>query len=166
MKRLLPVAVMAAASLAIPAAGQAAKAKPSATVIGPIVTHGKKADVKARYRCTEGDVLWVSVKQVGSAKKDKRLAKEGSSMLALKSGGAWLDSHRLKFTCDGKQHTQTFKVDTMERQTKDQQGNPVPASGKLKKGSAYFQFCLTKEPAAEGQEGELLISKSGFRKVK
>ena len=164
MKRLLPLAVLAAAAAAMPATSQAAPTY-KAEVLGPIVSHGETADVKVHYVCQSGDMLWISAKQMGDTKPDQRLRGEGSSMAALTSGGAWLDSHRNPITCNGKWQTQTFTVDTLERSDTDWEGNPIPMSGPLKKGQAWFQFCVTDSTAGEGPEA-LTLSESGWTAVK
>ena len=159
MKRFLPLAVLAAAAAAMPATSQAAPTA-KAELVGPIVTHGATADVKVHYVCRSGDMLWISAKQMGDARPDQRLHGEGSSMVALGSGGAWLDSHRNPITCDGTWQTQTFAIDTIEHE-----GWPIPASGPLQKGQAWFQFCVTDSTAGEGPEA-LTLSESGWTAVR
>jgi hypothetical protein len=92
-------------------------------------TSKKAATLKVRYSCKTGSVLWISLKQAKSAKKDKALKAESSSKVAA----AWLQSHRNPITCDGAKHTATFTVDKVEDGSK----------GKLKKGKAWLQFCVT-----------------------
>ena len=62
----------------------------------------------------------------------------------------WLQSHRNPFTCDGAFHTASFSIDKVEKGSK----------GRLKKGRAYIQFCVT-----QGEE-TLLLSKSGWVPVR
>src|SRR4051794_28698073 len=88
----------------------------------------KSATLKVKYSCKTGTALWVSLKQSKSGKKDKALKGEGSS----KAAHSWLQSHAGKVTCDGKKHTATFTVDKKEQ-----------GKGKLKKGKAWLQFCVT-----------------------
>ena len=103
---------------------------------------GKKATLKASYKCSEGDALWVSAKETATGEKDKRLKKGGSSETAA----AWLQSHRNVFTCDGKSRTEKFTIDKVEDGSK----------GKLVPGEAWVQFCVT-------QGGrDLVLSKSGW----
>jgi hypothetical protein len=89
----------------------------------------KAATLKVKYSCKTGSVLWISLKQAKGGKKNKALKAEGSS----KVSAAWLQSHRNKITCDGKSHTKKFKVDKVEPGSK----------GKLVKGNAWLQFCVT-----------------------
>jgi hypothetical protein len=143
-------ALAAAAALAVaavPTAALAQNADPHAKAdfLTPIKVNGKKATLKVRYRCASGEALWVSAKQVKSTKKDARLKKGGSS----KTASAWWQSHRNRFTCNGKNHTATFSIDKVEKGSK----------GKLKPGKAWVQFCVT-----QGQQ-TLILSKSGWVKV-
>jgi hypothetical protein len=90
------------------------------------------AQVHARYSCTVGSHLWVSVKQGASASIDPAVSAEGAGF-----GGtavtAWWQSHRGSFTCDGKRHVAWFTVDTVE-----------PGSrGELRNGWGWVQFCVT-----------------------
>ncbi len=107
--------------------------------------HGKKATLKVKYSCSEGDALWVSAKQTATGEKDKALKKEGWS----ETSAAWLQSHRNPFTCDGDTHTEKFTIDKVEDGSK----------GKLVKGEAWVQFCVVL-----GGEN-LVLSKSGWVEV-
>jgi hypothetical protein len=144
----LGVAVAAGAIALAPVAALAEGSDPhgKATFLGAIHSSGAKATLKVRYQCAEGQALWVSAKQSQSGKADKRLVKEGSSKVAA----GWLESHRNHFTCNGKAHTATFSIDTVEKGSK----------GTLKPGRAWVQFCVTK-----GQE-DLILSKSGWVAVR
>ena len=150
--KTLPTLAIALTVAAVPAAAQAQdhpEGPPpadTATFIGKIKRDGAdKATLKVRYTCDTGQTLWVSAKQSKHRKKkDAALTKEGSSQVAA----AWLQSHANPVTCDGAKHTATFTID------KSEQGK-----GKLKKGKAYVQFCLT---AGES----LTLSKSGWMGVK
>jgi hypothetical protein len=147
VKHLMTAAAIAAAVAIAPAAsaqeGPPGQTDPNARAqfIGAIKSSGKTATLKARYRCAEGEALWVSAKQSKSGRKFALLAKEGSSKVA----SGWLQSHRNKFVCNGSYHTATFKLDAVERGSK----------GKLKRGIAYVQFCVTKGD-------DLVLSKSGW----
>jgi hypothetical protein len=117
----------------------------TAKAIGKAERHGKKsATLKVKYSCESGSTLWISLKQMKSAKKDDALKKEGSSAAAA----AWLQSHRNKIACDGKERTRTFTVDKVEQGSK----------GTLKKGYAWLQFCVT-------QGDSLTVSVAGWVKV-
>jgi hypothetical protein len=145
----IAVGLTALATAAVPVAAQAQQGSDpnaKATFVGKIASSGDAATLKVTYKCAEGEALWVSAKQTKSGKKDKALAKEGSSEVAA----TWLQSHRNQFVCDGTKQTATFKIDAVEPGSK----------GKLKKGLAYVQFCVTK-----GQE-DLILSKSGWVKVR
>src|SRR3712207_1652440 len=107
MKRLPPNARVTDAPSALGTTSSAAQPKAQAQIVSSNDTHGATAEVKARYICSAGEGLWVSAKQVGDARPDQRLRLEGSSGLALRSGGAWLDSHRNGVTCNGTWQTQT-----------------------------------------------------------
>jgi hypothetical protein len=114
-------------------AGAPAPAK-TAKVLGKAERQGKKAaTLKVRYSCATGSTLWISLKQAKAADKDPALKKEGSSAVSA----AWLQSHRNKITCDGKNRTATFSVDKVEQGSK----------GTLKKGVAWMQFCVTEGDA-------------------
>jgi hypothetical protein len=143
MRRLLASAAGIAAAagvLAVAAPADAAGHPPTtfAQVIGPVrIDKGDPTvgTVQAIYRCTAIETepeLWVSVKQVGSRRADRALTAEGSSQLAISSGGDWSDSHRDPITCDSKVHVGTFSVDQVE----------VGSNGQLAKGWGYVQFCL------------------------
>src|SRR4051812_28959813 len=95
------MAVTAALAVAVtPVAAVAAEQAPpppakTAKPLGKVKRTGKKsATLKVRYSCKTGSVLWISLKQVKSAKKDKALKAEGSSAAAA----AWLQSHRNPIT--------------------------------------------------------------------
>jgi hypothetical protein len=148
MRRLLTcLAAVAVIVAMLPIVAQAEGSDPNgkATFIGAISTAGKKATLRARYQCASGEALWVSAKQTKSGVAATKLMKEGSSKVAT----GWLESHRNKFVCNGKPHTGTFSIDTVEKGSK----------GTLKTGSAWVQFCVTK-----GKE-DLVLSKSGWVKV-
>lgn len=133
MKRIITLAAAAVAVLAaVPVTASAAPAaKAQAQVLGTVVTHDDgTASVTARYVCPEGFHLWVSAKQVESARPDSRLQEEGSSQ----HSAAWLQSHPTGFTCDGEWHTGTFEIDTAEQ-----------GWGELQAGQAWVQFCLIGE---------------------
>jgi len=118
-------------SLAMLAAATPANAQDvgKARILSSIKVQGAQASLKVRYQCATGTHIWVSAKQTASGKKDRALAKEGSSVLAA----AWWQSHRGSFTCDGKRHTAWFTVDTVEEGSR----------GQLKSGWAWVQFCVT-----------------------
>ena len=139
MKKFLAVAALAVASIA--AGGVASAKSPStfAQVISVKKTGPTTAVVRAQYRCTsesgEPGHLWVSIKQTGDRKADPALMGEGSSELAIESGGVWSDSHRDLAICDGKLHVGNFPVDQLELDF-------VPFNGTVSKGWAWVQFCL------------------------
>ena len=114
--------------------------------------------LKVAYKCASGDTLWISAKQLANGKASSKLTKEGSSQVAK----TWLQSHRNPIVCDGQSETAVFTLDTVEPGSKGR----LKAKGKKNAGKAYIQFCVTKAPAAEGQEGELTLSKSGFVSVR
>ena len=151
LRHALPVAAVALATTAVTTSATAQNADPNAkaTFVSSIKAGAKKATLRVRYRCAEGEALWVSAKQVKSGKRDKRLTKEGSSKVAK----AWWQSHRNPFVCNGSSHTARFTIDKVEPGSK----------GKLKKGRAWVQFCVTK---GEGDAGALILSKSGWVKVR
>jgi hypothetical protein len=146
-KLLVGLAVAATVAAIAPIVAQAGGSDPNgkATFMGMIQSGGKKATLKVRYQCASGEALWVSAKQTKSGVSATKLMKEGSS----KASAGWLESHRNKFVCNGKPHTGTFAIDTVEKGSK----------GTLKTGSAWVQFCVTK-----GEE-DLILSKSGWVKV-
>jgi hypothetical protein len=147
IRHLIPVAALAAATAAVPVAHAQQGSDPTAkaTFLGPVKTKGKTATLRVKYQCAKGEVLWISAKQTKSGKRAESLTKEGSSKVSK----AWLQSHRNKIACDGKSHTKTFKLDKVEKGSK----------GKLRKGTAWIQFCVT---AGE----DLTLSKSGWVHVK
>jgi hypothetical protein len=152
MRRLLAGMAVAATVAAIaPIVAQAEGSDPNgrATFVGTIQSSGKNATLKARYQCSSGEALWVSAKQTKSGLSATRLMKEGSS----KGSVGWLESHRNKFVCNGKMHTGTFSIDTVEKGSK----------GTLKAGTAWVQFCVTKGHTEA--DSVLILSKSGWVRV-
>jgi hypothetical protein len=152
MRKLLAgVGLVAALAAIAPIAGQAEGSDPNgkATFMGAIQTSGAKATLKVRYQCASGETVWVSAKQTKSGIAATKLMKEGSS----KVSAAWLESHRNKFVCNGRPHTGTFSIDTVEKGSK----------GKLTTGSAWVQFCVTKGHTEATTV--LILSKSGWVKV-
>jgi len=160
MKRLLAGAVGIAATAGAVAVAAPADAADHATpptfahVLG--VVHIDKSDptvghLQAIYRCTAVQTqpeLWVSVKQVGSRRADPQLTADGSSHLAISSGGDWSDSHRNALDCDSKVHVGTFTVDQDE----------IGPSGQLARGWGYVQFCLFDDNyPAVGDDPETLM---------
>jgi hypothetical protein len=140
-RKVLVVASAAVATIGIGAPASASpKPKPTtATVIGPVVIDRHDPTVgymTAIYRCYGQGTLWVSVKQVGDRSKDPALKEEGSSELAVTSGGAWSMSHRNDVDCDGRLHVQRFTVDQVET---SEFGVPLLP---LERGWGYAQFCL------------------------
>jgi hypothetical protein len=129
------VATALAAALltaAVPAtAGAAQQAKPAKTAkpLGKVKRDGATGTLRVRYSCKSGSTLWISLKQTKSGKKDPALKKEGSS----KAAHTWVQSHRNPIKCDGQKHTAKFSVDKVEPGSK----------GKLVKGKAWLQFCVT-----------------------
>ena len=114
--------------------------------------------LKVTYQCSGGNTLWISAKQLANGRRSSLLTKEGSSRAAK----AWFQSHRNPITCDGKSQTAVFTLDKVEPGSKGR----LKAKGKRNRGRAYIQFCVTQPPAAEGQEGELTLSKSGWVTVR
>jgi hypothetical protein len=142
----LALAATPVAAIAQEQGGQTTPPAKTAKAVGKAERQGKKsATLKVKYSCASGDTLWISLKQVKSAKKDVALKKEGSSA----ASAAWLQSHRNKIACDGKERTRTFTVDKVEQGSK----------GTLKKGYAWLQFCVT-----QGQD--LTVSVSGWVQVR
>jgi hypothetical protein len=146
LQHALPLAAIALATAVVPAAQaqQGSDKTARAQFIGAvhIAKNGSAATLRVRYRCSAGDTLWVSAKQSATAKRDPKLTKEGSSKISA----AWLQSHRNKIACDGAFHTTDFKLDKVEPGSK----------GKLAKGKAYVQFCVT------ANQKDLTLSKSGW----
>jgi hypothetical protein len=143
----LAVAVGVAAPIASAAQGQDSGSR--AAFVGSIHVSGKKATLSVRYQCPSGQTVWVSAKEMASGAASAKLAKEGSS----KTAAAWWESHRNKFTCNGKMNTGTFTVDTVEKGSK----------GTLVAGKAWVQFCVTKGTTEANTK--LILSKSGWVKV-
>ena len=156
MKRnsLIVTALVACLAGVVPMTASAQNADPTARAqfLGALKRQGKKAaTLRVRYRCApaaagQQQALWVSAKQSKNGRRRNSLSKEGAS----KASTTWLQSHRNPFTCDGSFHTATFRIDKVERGSK----------GRLKKGRAYIQFCIT-----QGEE-TLLLSKSGWVRVR
>jgi len=134
MRRFLVLAAVAAMGFAVVAPASAQDDSftvGDAAVLGPVHVRGDVAQVHARYSCDVGNHIWVSVKQSATGRVDPAISAEGSGFGGAAS--AWWQSHRGSFTCDGKRHVAWFTVDTLE-----------PGSrGKLQKGSAWVQFCIT-----------------------
>jgi hypothetical protein len=152
MRRMLAATSLAVlAGVVVPAVAGAmgVDSQAKATFVGPIHVSGKQATLSVRYQCPSGETVWVSAKEMASGAPTAKLAKEGSS----KTAAAWWESHRNKFVCNGKTHTGTFSIDTVEKGSK----------GKLVAGSAWVQFCVTKGKTEA--DTKLLLSKSGWVKV-
>jgi hypothetical protein len=162
-KRLLGFVLAAgavAAPLAAAAPASAAAPKTFAAIVGAakLDPGGLSGTIRIQYRCTTEDHTsphsFVSVKQVGSRKLDRNLSEEGSSALAVGSGGAWAMSHRNPMNCDSKVHTQTFSFDQVETSSF---GVPVQP---FAKGWGYVQFCIFDDnypipaPPADPESGQ------------
>ena len=147
-KALATAMLLASVAVGLPAAALAEGSDPNgkATFIGAIQVSGKKATLVVRYQCASGENLWVSAKETKSGVSAAKLMKEGSS----KTAGAWWESHRNRFICNGKPHTGTFTIDTVEKGSK----------GVLVPGSAWVQFCVTKGKTEATTV--LILSKSGW----
>jgi len=145
---MMVAGLLAAVTVAVPAAlGAGTDPKASATFLGAIQVKGKTATLKVRYQCSAGATgLWVSAKQTKSGVSAAKLMKEGSSRVAA----TWWDSHRNRFVCNGKAHTATVTIDTVE---KGKKGVFVP-------GTAWVQFCVTKGHTEK--DTVLLLSKSAW----
>jgi hypothetical protein len=149
MKRALAaVTLVVLASVVAPRAADAEGTDPNgkAAFVGPIHVSGTKAALTVRYQCASGKNVWVSAKEMASGASSARLAKEGSS----KTAAAWWESHRNAFVCNGKPHTGTFSIDTVEKGSK----------GVLVNGKAWVQFCVTKGTTEANTK--LILSKSGW----
>src|SRR3954452_6892001 len=146
-----PTRKEAMGSVIVPVVAFAEGADPNgkASFVGMIQSKRKTATLEVSYRCASGDAVWVSAKQTTSGLSATRLMKEGSS----KGSAGWLESHRNKFVCNGKMHTATFAIDTVEKGSK----------GTLKAGTAWVQFCVTKGQTEATTE--LILSKSGWVRV-
>ena len=144
---------VAAASLAAMGMGSVANADPTSSHSG-----GAKANqtgvvridpndpqvayLTGNYTCPPGFAhLFVSVKQVPSGRPDSALKLEGSS--SISSG--WLERHPGpdEFTCDGTQHTGTWRItsDPSDPDYVDGDGAPAYGFGALVPGQVYVQFC-------------------------
>ena len=146
---LLPLLAATVAAGALPISAQAQQTSDpaaKAAFVGKIKPTKNKATLTVTYNCDHGETLWISAKQSASGKKDARLSKEGSS----KTAKSWWQSHRNKVTCDGAKHTASFTIDKVEPGSK----------GKLKKGVAFVQFCVT------AGEKDLVLSSSGWVTVR
>jgi hypothetical protein len=88
------------------------------------------------YLCPSGTNwhLWVSAMQAADGSRDDAITQEGAGFGCI--AAAWLQSHPVTFKCDGKWHTQKFRIDTEEQ-----------GYGELIRGYAWVQFCLIDEPA-------------------
>ena len=134
LRRFLTIAAVAAMALvgAAPASAQDDSFTfGDAAVLGPVHVRGDVAQVHARYSCEVGNHIWVSAKQSDAADIDPAVAAEGFGFGS--TDGAWWQSHRGSFTCDGKRHTAWFTVDTVEEGSR----------GRLTSGWAWVQFCVT-----------------------
>jgi hypothetical protein len=133
MRRFLAVAAVATIALvwAAPASAQDEFTVGDAAVLSPVHVRGDVALVHARYSCTIGTHIWVSVKQSADGSIDHAVAQEGAGFGGV--AAAWWDSHRGTFSCDGKRHVAWYSVDTVEEGTR----------GQLQSGWGYVQFCIT-----------------------
>jgi hypothetical protein len=148
---LLVAAAVAAFAVYLPLAALGAGSDPTAKAefVGAIEVAGKSASLQVRYQCSSGENLWVSAKETKSGVSATKLMKEGSS----KVSAAWWESHRNKFACNGRSHTGTFSIDTVEKGSK----------GALVPGSAWVQFCVT--TGHTEKDTVLTLSRSGWVKV-
>lgn len=165
-KRCLTGAAASAALVPFAPLGAVAHAAPApapvntATVISHVTID--KSDpsvgyVQARYTCQpQVDHLWVSVKQNAGATADPELAQEGSGF--EHGATTWLQSHPVNMQCDGKNHVQTFRVDTTEYSP---WAGETVGYGQLSRGQAYVQFCLVSTT-----DESLFVSDQGFHDVK
>lgn len=144
-RRLIALALAAGAVVAPLAASMHASAAPTTygQITGNVVINKAdptKASVKVTYRCTTADTTsphsFISYKQVGSRKSDPNLMKEGSSQLAISTGGAWAMSHRNTLVCDSTVRTQVLQLDQIETASF---GVPVRP---FKPGFGWVQFCI------------------------
>jgi len=145
--RLLGLMLVLAVVAGVPAAfAEGTDPNGKATFVSSIQVSGKAATLQVRYQCASGQAVWVSAKETKSGVSAARLEKEGSS----KAAGAWWDSHRNHFVCNGKPHTGTFTIDKVEPGKK---GTLVP-------GTAWVQFCVTKGHTEKTTV--LILSKSAW----
>jgi hypothetical protein len=161
LKHALPVAAVALTGAAAPVAHAQTGTDPnaSATFRSKLVRVDRSTAVlKVTYNCSHGTTLWISAKQLASGKRSKALTKEGSSKVAK----TWLQSHRNPIVCDGSRHTAVFTLDKVEPGSKGR----LKAKGAHNAGMAYIQFCVTVPPTTPNGEGELVLSKSGWVKVR
>jgi hypothetical protein len=145
MKRLAALALAAGTALGVGAAG-ASTASAAPTTFGQVLSVKiDKSDptllhMRLLYRCTteshQSPHSFISAKQVGSGRADQALRQEGSSQLAIESGGAWAMSHHSDLNCDGKVHVGVYDADQIETASF---GVPVRD---FKKGFVYTQFCI------------------------
>jgi hypothetical protein len=166
MRGRLLVGVLVAVALPLTSfAGTAHAAPPSrnqATVISHVTIDKQDPSVgyvRARYTCApEIDHLWVSVKENATATVDPALTQEGSGFGHVST--TWVQSHPADLQCDGKNHVQTFRVDTTE-QIPPEFGGGTVGYGELHRGEGYVQFCLT-----SSSNENLFIADMNFQKVK
>jgi hypothetical protein len=161
LKHALPAAALALAAVVAPVAHAQGGTDPNAaaTFRSKLVRVDRSTAVlKVTYRCSHGTTLWISAKQLANGKRSAVLAKEGSSKVAK----TWLQSHRNPITCDGTDQTAVFTLDKVEPGSKGR----LKAHGRHNAGKAYIQFCVTMPPADPSQEGELVLSKSGWVSVR
>jgi hypothetical protein len=152
MKKVLAaISLAVAVGIAVPiaSASPVQNSGSRAAFVGAIHVTGKKATLSVQYQCPSGQTVWVSAKEMASGAATAKLTKEESSRTA----SAWWESHRNTFTCNGKTHTGTFTVDTVEKGSK----------GSLVAGKAWVQFCVTKGTTEANTK--LILSKSGWVKV-
>jgi hypothetical protein len=143
---LAALVLVAAASLGVTSAGAAPKVEPTAKVVGKVkINKDGTATVKAHYICSGGGWhLWVSAKQAEGGVRSDDITQEGGGFMGVPA--AWLQRHPEGFRCDGKWHTQKFRIDTAEMGI-DENGHPFgPVGyGALVPGQAWVQFCLINE---------------------
>jgi hypothetical protein len=157
----LPIAAVALAAVGAPAAHAQTGTDPNASAVFKsrlVRVDRSTAVLKVTYQCSHGTTLWISAKQLANGKRSAVLTKEGSS----KTAKTWLQSHRNPVTCDSTRHTAVFTLDKVEPGSKGR----LKAKGRHNAGMAYIQFCVTVPPATPGGEGELVLSKDGWVKVR
>ena len=164
---LAGLAVVMLASLGgVATAGAAPNAEPTVDIVGKVkINKDGSGTVKAHYICPPGDDwhLWVSAKQAADGSQEEAITGDSSGFGGI--ADIWLQSHPTTYQCDGKWHTQKFRIDTSEPLDPEHPEAGTIGRGELTKGWAWVQFCLIKG-GSETEEPELFLYDFGWKKVR
>ena len=150
IKRVISLAAFALMAMLAPMA-QAQESGPPQTdpnarahFLSSIKSSGTKATLRVRYRCAEGETVWVAAKQSKSGRKFLALKKEGSR-------------RSRRATCRAIATRSSATAPTTQRRSRSTRSRGA-ARARLKRGIAAVQLCVTK--------GESVLDGGGWPPVR